>query len=37
MNSFADLDQSIRAAYKILQDVLPQLKKTKKDQTKKQS
>ncbi len=35
MSSFSDLDNSIRAAYKILQDVLPQLKSNKKDPSQK--
>ena len=35
MSSFSDLDNSIRAAYKILQDVLPQLKTNKKDPSHK--
>ena len=31
VNSFSDLDHSIRASYKILLDVLPQLKSNKKE------
>lgn len=35
VSSFSDLDNSIRAGFKILQDVLPQLKGGKKDPSQK--
>ena len=35
VNSFSDLDNSIRAGFKILQDVLPQLRSGKKDPSQK--